>query len=57
VRDNREGALILRYLIDYANSHPEEAGRYNYKVVSNDSLLLINSPVINFHYLGVTGDQ
>jgi ATP-dependent helicase/nuclease subunit A len=48
VRDNREGALILRYLIDYANSHPEEAGRYNYKVVSNDSLLLINSPAITF---------
>jgi ATP-dependent helicase/nuclease subunit A len=48
VRDNREGAMILRHLIDYANNHPGEAGRYNYKVVSNDSLLLINSPVVNF---------
>jgi ATP-dependent exoDNAse (exonuclease V) beta subunit len=49
VRDGREGAQVLKTLIDYANSCPEEKRKAcNYNAVSNDSLLLSNSPVINF---------
>jgi ATP-dependent helicase/nuclease subunit A len=47
VRNGREGALILKSLIDYSNKNNSE-GKYNYNVVSNDSLLLSNSPVICF---------
>ncbi len=49
VRDGKEGALVLRSLIDYNNKMPAERRHtYNFNVVSNDSLLLSNSPVINF---------
>lgn len=49
VRDGKEGAMVLKKLIDYANSCSEEERKaYNYNAVSNDSLLLSNSPVINF---------
>jgi ATP-dependent exoDNAse (exonuclease V) beta subunit len=48
VRDGKEGASVLSTLIDYNNSVKEKAGAYNFNVVSNDSLLLLNSPVINF---------
>ncbi len=49
VRDGKEGALILKTLIDHNNkcSH-EKRSRYNFNAVSNDSLLLSNSPVITF---------
>jgi len=47
VRNGREGAMILKSLIDYSNNNHSENG-YNYNVVSNDSLLLSNSPVICF---------
>jgi ATP-dependent helicase/nuclease subunit A len=49
VRDGKEGALVLKSLIDYSNSCSSEKKHiYNYNVVSNDSLLLSNSPAINF---------
>ena len=49
VRDGKEGAQILKTLIDYSNNCPSEKKQaYNFNVVSNDSLLLSNSPVINF---------
>ena len=49
VRDNREGAVVLKKILDYTNSCPEEKkSRYNYNIVSGESLLLSNSPVVNF---------
>lgn len=49
VRDNKEGAMILKEIIDYSVSCPEEKRKhYNYNIVSGESLLLVNSPVVNF---------
>jgi len=49
VRDRKEGALVLKTLIDYSNNcSDEKRKKYNYNVVSNDSLLLSNSPAIKF---------
>jgi ATP-dependent helicase/nuclease subunit A len=49
VRDGKEGAQVLKTLIDYSNnSLSKNRHAYNFNVVSNDSLLLSNSPVINF---------
>ncbi len=49
VRDGKQGAMVLKTLIDYSNGKlPGKEGTYNFNVVSNDSLLLSNSPVISF---------
>jgi ATP-dependent helicase/nuclease subunit A len=49
VREGRQGAQVLRTITDYSNNCSDEKKQtYNYKVVSNDSLLLSNSPVIKF---------
>ena len=49
VRDGKEGSMVLKTLIDYSNNcSSENKSSYNFNVVSNDSLLLSNSPVINF---------
>lgn len=48
VRENKEGGRVLSCLMDYARNNPEKAGRYNYNVVSNESLLLANSASVNF---------
>ncbi|TAL61186.1 MAG: hypothetical protein EPN88_14990, partial [Bacteroidetes bacterium] len=49
VRDGKEGALVLKTIIDYRNNcSAEKKKKYNFNVVSNDSLLLSNSPVVNF---------
>jgi ATP-dependent exoDNAse (exonuclease V) beta subunit len=49
VRNGKEGALVLKKMIDYSNNcSAEKKARYNFNVVSNDSLLLSNSPAINF---------
>jgi ATP-dependent helicase/nuclease subunit A len=49
VRNGREGAQVLKTLIDYRNDHQDlQNNHYNFNVVSNDSLLLSNSPVIIF---------
>jgi len=47
VRDNREGAAVLRKIISYSSALPEEE-KSSFNIVSNDSLLLVNAPVINF---------
>lgn len=49
VRDNREGARVLREVIEYSVSCSEEKRKkYNYNIVSGESLLLANSPAVNF---------
>jgi ATP-dependent helicase/nuclease subunit A len=49
VRDGREGASVLRTMIEYSSNIDDENRRtINYNVVSSDSLLLSNSPAINF---------
>ncbi|MGA2405547.1 MAG: UvrD-helicase domain-containing protein [Bacteroidales bacterium] len=49
VRDGKEGAQVLNRLIDYNNKClSERKSTCNFNAVSNDSLLLSNSPVINF---------
>ena len=49
VRDGKEGSQVLKTLIDFSNNCTTEKKQgYNFNVVSNDSLLLSNSPVINF---------
>ncbi len=49
VREGREGGMVLNTLIDHSNKcTPEKKNIYNFNAVSNDSLLLSNSPVIIF---------
>ncbi len=49
VRDNKEGAIVLKGIIDYSLSCPgEKKKQYNYNIVSGESLLLVNSPAVNF---------
>jgi ATP-dependent exoDNAse (exonuclease V) beta subunit len=48
VRDGKEGGLVLNALVNYSNKYPEKIDKYNFNAVSNDSLLLSNSPVIIF---------
>jgi ATP-dependent exoDNAse (exonuclease V) beta subunit len=49
VRDGKEGAQVLKTLIDHNNRYSTgKQSSYNFNAVSNDSLLLSNSPVINF---------
>lgn len=47
VRDGRQGAMVLRTLIDHSNKlSGESKEKYNFNVVSNDSLLLSGSPAV-----------
>jgi ATP-dependent helicase/nuclease subunit A len=48
VRNGKEGGKVLNALIDYNNNGLKQTAGYNFNVVSNDSLLLSNSPVIDF---------
>lgn len=49
VRDGKQGASVLKSLIDYGNNaSPEQKSRYCYNAVSNDSLLLSGSAAVNF---------
>jgi ATP-dependent helicase/nuclease subunit A len=49
VRWNREGSDILKYMLGYRSSANEEKkGRYNYEIVSNESLILDQNPVVCF---------
>lgn len=48
VRDGKEGSMVLKTLIDYNNLPQGEKEFADFKVISNDSLLLANSPVLNF---------
>lgn len=49
VREGREGEELVRKIIEYSNScPPEKKKRYNYNVVSDDSLALSSSYAITF---------
>jgi len=49
VRDNKEGAAVLREMIGYSVDSPAgNREKYNYNIVSAESLLLANSPAVNF---------
>ncbi len=49
VRDNKEGAAVLREMIGYSVvCPPGNREKYNYNIVSAESLLLANSPAVNF---------
>jgi ATP-dependent exoDNAse (exonuclease V) beta subunit len=49
VREKKEGEAVLRRMVDHSsNTTAEDRTRFNYNVVSNDSLTLSNSHVINF---------
>lgn len=49
VRDNTEGAVVLKTMIDYSMyCPPGKREKYNYNIVSSESLLLVNSPAIGF---------
>lgn len=49
VRDGREGCMVLNRLAGYNSSRTSTRGEpYNFNAVSNDSLLLSNSPAIVF---------
>jgi ATP-dependent exoDNAse (exonuclease V) beta subunit len=49
VRSGREGAMVLKTMIEYSNTcTSEQKVKYNYNIVSNDSLALSNSHAVNF---------
>lgn len=49
VRSNSEGADVLQAVLEYSSlAAPEKRGRYNYNIVSNDSLLVSSSPAVRF---------
>ncbi len=48
VRDGREGSMVLKTLINYNNLPADERQSPEFRVVSSDSLLLGNAPVLNF---------
>jgi ATP-dependent helicase/nuclease subunit A len=54
VRDGKEGAMVLKTLIDYGNNRPDDKRHYNFNVISNDSLLLSGCPAIVFIIAALT---
>ncbi len=48
VRDGREGSSVLKALINFNNLPSDERQCEEFRVVSNDSLLLGNAPVLKF---------
>jgi ATP-dependent helicase/nuclease subunit A len=49
VRTNSEGSEVLRYVLDYfAGACEEKRKRYNYNIISNESLLISLSPAVEF---------
>jgi ATP-dependent helicase/nuclease subunit A len=49
VREAKEGEAVVRRMIGYAgNCSAEKRNKYNYNIVSNDSLSLYSSNVLNF---------
>ena len=49
VREGREGELVVRRMIEYSNtSSPEMKAKYNYNIVSDDSLSLSGSNAVAF---------
>ncbi|HEX2969189.1 MAG TPA: UvrD-helicase domain-containing protein [Bacteroidales bacterium] len=48
VRDGRQGSIVLKKLIEYSGNTSVKPNKYNFNVVSGDSLLLAGSPAVNF---------
>jgi ATP-dependent helicase/nuclease subunit A len=49
VRTNSEGSEVLRSILDYAAGADDEKRRkYNYNIISNESLLICLSPAVEF---------
>jgi ATP-dependent helicase/nuclease subunit A len=49
VRWNNEGSDILKYMLDYRSTVDEvKRKRYNYEIISNESLILDQNPVVCF---------
>ena len=49
VRDGRQGSDVIRTMINYSNTcPPEKKAKYNYNIVSGDSLLLCSNDAVNF---------
>jgi ATP-dependent helicase/nuclease subunit A len=49
VRWNNEGSEILKYILDYRSSAGKEKRiKYNYEIISNESLILDQNPVVCF---------
>jgi ATP-dependent helicase/nuclease subunit A len=56
VRTNAEGTDVLRSLLDYSGRAGEEKRKkYNYNIISNESLLISGSPAIEFITSLLTG--
>lgn len=56
VRTNDEGGEILKSILNYQSEADEnKRSRYNYNIVSNESLLLVHSPAVNFIISLLTG--
>ena len=50
VRERKEGEAVVRRMVEYAgNASPENKTRYNYNVVSNDSLYSFQFPCNKFY--------
>lgn len=55
VRNNNEGSRVLKKVISYSNNCPAVKKKiYNYNIISNDSLLLCNSPALIFILAALT---
>lgn len=49
VRTNREGAMVLNTILEYREvAHENKRKRYNYNIISSESLLLSASPCVGF---------
>ena len=48
VRTGREGQNVINRITAYASESGRADSKYSYRVISQDSLMLSNSPVINF---------
>ncbi len=49
VRDGREGSAVIKTMISHSNKcEPERKAKYNYNIISNDSLVLSNSHAVSF---------
>lgn len=48
VRKNNEGAAILKYMLEYQSSSEKGSKKYDYEIISNESLILDNNPSVCF---------
>jgi len=48
VRKNTEGMEIQDFLEHYKSTHPEKKQKYNYNIISDETLLLSSAHIVNF---------